>query len=64
MEGQIGAIQDHPGAIEACAIEVLTGVIQAYPRVAKAHPGNALGIAKAHHPRDIMAHPAALQAHP
>lgn len=35
MEDQIGAIQDHPGAVEACAIEVLTGDIQAYPRDAK-----------------------------
>jgi hypothetical protein len=62
MEDQIGAILDHPGAVEACAIEVLTGDIQTYPREAKAHP--ALGNTKAHHPGAIMAHPAALQAHP
>ncbi len=67
MEDQIGAIQDHPGAVEACPIEVLTWVIQAYPRDAKVHPGDAKahpGNAKAHHPGDIMARPAALQAHP
>ncbi len=32
MKDQFRAIRDHPGAIEACAIEVLSGVIQAYPR--------------------------------